>query len=708
LKHFFGSGFALLILIAVPLDFSVAWRGANAQQNSASPATISTNPEAAQAERDWDSALAGALAAAHNLSDAKQDGSGPTTVKDLQQKYENAVKAANDAWDRFQSCLPQAQRCLLSTPATTGTPQISGTPPSSSGTSSTDNANPSKKSSDSNAQRLTTGSPPGSSVSCTCESLRWAAEWADRDAQTAENIDVDFAKRNGHRDPDLAAHTATAEDAARAAWARYRACLKSPPCPPPAANRESPNDLFTIFALTLGGLGLYEYPLPPITDPPPARLFDAPLPSQDLNPETGNHREAPGHFALDEFGNLTFQCDHDGCSATELPLQLTPNSATEPSKQPEVKPSNSAPPHTGLQRASIEYQIIGDWRSHGAIKYRVLPVNGRSFGTIPLVYERDVQANDSTYKYGIFLPSGQTYGIALHGPAPPGPRALAAAALNGLDWSMSRRRLSIADGFSRLDAGSATSVPGILILNGLTGGAATNVAAHGEVVGPSQLVVVGEDRAGTSSRTSNPSTFVLAAYTVSRDSIMPPPMLADFSSGTIYSIVSNGKSSGQALELQAYDPAARLKRVIVQPGTVLEPVELNSAKPVADPLPRNAALVKQQLTAYCLEFSKLPPEQGMFYRIAAQPVQEKFQSTRSVLRAAHKLGVDDDTTQYAVWSAVGNWDEQQFAVRFVEHSKKNAEAMNVNWTPQFESAVRAIVPERWRAVSLVLQEAANP
>lgn len=691
LKRFLGSGFALLMLISVALALCVAWRGAYAQQNAPSPGTISTNPEAAQAERDWDSAIASALTAAHNLSDAQQNGSSSATITDLQSKYEQAVKAANDAWDRFQSCLPQSQRCLLNSDLTPQAPA--------------NNSNSSNKASQPSTQQGSSSASDDESETCDCDLLRWEAERAEASANDASFYDSSYEQRYGHRDPGRAARADAAKEAARAAWAKYRTCKDKPACPP--SHSSALPDQRGLLGLFQFFFGVPEVDGPPGQAPsPPANLFDDPSLLRDLDGEEGRHPDAPGHIIRDEFGNLSIQCDEDRCSATESPLQLTPAPKTEPAKPPAVQPSSAAPSETQLHRAGIEYQIIGDWRLHGGIKYRVFPVGGRSFTTIPLAYERQAPANDSILQYRITLPTGQTYGLRLPATPPPSSGALAVAALNALDWSMSRH-LSLASGYSASGASSGLSLPGELVLTALTGSPATNVAEHGEVVGPSQEVVVGEESAGSSARPTNPSAgnFVLAAFRIEQEFFSPRLPLSETSSGTIYSIISNGRSSGQALELQAYDPAGKVKRVILLPGTVLEPVRQSSAKPVADRLPRNTGLIKQPLNAYCLEFSKLPPEQGMFFRIAPQSAQEKFQSIRSVLRAAHKLGVDDDTTQYSVWAAVGQWNALQFADRFVEHSRKNAEAMNVKWTPQFESAVRAIVPERWRTVSMVLQEA---
>ena len=186
-----------------------------------------------------------------------------------------------------------------------------------------------------------------------------------------------------------------------------------------------------------------------------------------------------------------------------------------------------------------------------------------------------------------------------------------------------------------------------------------------------------------------------------------------------YSIVSNGKSSGQALELQVLDPSGKVQQVAIPQGMVLEPVTQGSAQPVSQSVPSGAKFLTRPLTAYCLEFAKLPPEAGMLYRIAPQALQDKYQSIRAVLQAgresaaARKLhpdnndltGYADDILQYAVWSKLDNWGQQKFSEMFIEHTKKNAQAMKVTWTKQMEQAVLNLAPGRWRDISMVLDEA---
>ncbi len=188
--------------------------------------------------------------------------------------------------------------------------------------------------------------------------------------------------------------------------------------------------------------------------------------------------------------------------------------------------------------------------------------------------------------------------------------------------------------------------------------------------------------------------------------------------GISYSIVSNGKSSGEALELQVLDPSGKVKQIGMPEGLVLEPVKRGAAQPVSARAAGGAHMLTKQLTAYCLEFSKLPPDLGMQYRVAPQALQNQYKPVRGVLRAgreaaaAGKFHPDseprdyaDTIRQYAVWAKLGNWDQQKFSEMFLERSKKNAEAMNVKWTKNLEQALAGLVHGRWQDVSMVLREA---
>jgi hypothetical protein len=196
-----------------------------------------------------------------------------------------------------------------------------------------------------------------------------------------------------------------------------------------------------------------------------------------------------------------------------------------------------------------------------------------------------------------------------------------------------------------------------------------------------------------------------------------PEPQAGGASQLIYSLVANGNSSGDALELQVFDPSGAVKNPDVPEGMVLEPLKQGSAKPVSE-IERGANILKKPLVAYCVDYAKLPPEAGMLYRLAPQAVQVKFSGIRQVLQAGRELAAagkfhpdsdadayNDSIRQYALWTKIGNWDQQKFGEVFLEKTQENAVAAKVKWTKQMAQALNGLIPGRWRDISMVLDEA---
>ncbi|MGC1829485.1 MAG: hypothetical protein WA663_03645 [Candidatus Acidiferrales bacterium] len=183
-----------------------------------------------------------------------------------------------------------------------------------------------------------------------------------------------------------------------------------------------------------------------------------------------------------------------------------------------------------------------------------------------------------------------------------------------------------------------------------------------------------------------------------------------------YSIVANGKSTGQTFELQVADPSGKVKTVAMRDGTVLEAIKPGVTQPVA--ASAGDAVVKQPLNGYCLEFHKPVPAEGTQYRIADQATQQKYASLHFLDRAAAQMAEknefhpDSDPDaykniifQYAVWSKLEGWGEQEFTQHFVERTKQNAEDLHVPWTKEMENQLLAAAPGRWADISELMNQA---
>lgn len=184
-----------------------------------------------------------------------------------------------------------------------------------------------------------------------------------------------------------------------------------------------------------------------------------------------------------------------------------------------------------------------------------------------------------------------------------------------------------------------------------------------------------------------------------------------------YSIVSNGKSTGEAFQLQLLDTTGKVKSVGMRSGAVLEAIAPGSSQPLATNT-AGGKLITQPLNGFCLEFGKHPPTEGTQYRIAGDAAQEKFRPIRFISRAGQQMetkkafhpdsnpkAYSEAILQYALWSKLEGWSQEQFTQHFVERTKQNADALHVKWTSDMENALRAAAPGRWKDISEMLQEA---
>jgi hypothetical protein len=186
--------------------------------------------------------------------------------------------------------------------------------------------------------------------------------------------------------------------------------------------------------------------------------------------------------------------------------------------------------------------------------------------------------------------------------------------------------------------------------------------------------------------------------------------------GFSYSIVSNGKSTGEAFQLQLVDSTGKVKSVRMPEGTVLEAIRPGVTQPVT--ARGGANLVTQPLNGFCLEFEKQPPAEGTMYRIADEETQQKYRSLRYLSGAGAQMkqknmfhpdsnpaAYNDAIMQYAVWVKMNGWTLEQFIQHFIERTKKNAEALKVKWTAEMETTLRNAGPGRWGDISEMLKEA---
>lgn len=186
-------------------------------------------------------------------------------------------------------------------------------------------------------------------------------------------------------------------------------------------------------------------------------------------------------------------------------------------------------------------------------------------------------------------------------------------------------------------------------------------------------------------------------------------------------IVSLGQSSGEAFEVQLVSDSDQPVRLSGE-SLVVEPLKQNAQRQLRQQFQQVAARATSRLTmkldAYCAEFAKLPPAAGAVFRVAAPERQARFAPMQRVLAASRRLQQAGRLTpdsspgdyfhsirQWAMWTRLERWTPQQYADRFVEHTRKNVVSQGRSWTADLERALRGFVPGRWKDILQVLEEA---
>ena len=182
-----------------------------------------------------------------------------------------------------------------------------------------------------------------------------------------------------------------------------------------------------------------------------------------------------------------------------------------------------------------------------------------------------------------------------------------------------------------------------------------------------------------------------------------------------------GSLGADAVEIQVFGVAPGEPLRLSTDGLIVEPVRLEAE--VKQRLEREvrrlaaANPLTARLSAYCVEFLRLPPELGTVFRVAPPEVQAQYSRMRDVLTAGrrlHEAGLlhpDSDpeayfhsTRQWAIWALQEQLDADSYARNFLEHTRKNFQAAGRPWTPEVEELVESYIPNRWRDIVSVLQE----
>jgi hypothetical protein len=185
---------------------------------------------------------------------------------------------------------------------------------------------------------------------------------------------------------------------------------------------------------------------------------------------------------------------------------------------------------------------------------------------------------------------------------------------------------------------------------------------------------------------------------------------------------SLGRSSGEALRMTIVN-ASGLPMRIRGHALALRPLAGVTQRDVDRELKELAAFPHATVTvdAYCQNFDKLPPTEGMVFGLADASAQAAMGPTHQILdvvdrlHEANALQPDSDPEEYkdaliqwSIWTLEKGFDERGYTRAFVDHARKNVQGAGRRWTPDIERAVTALAPGRWAAIQRVLREAVGP
>jgi len=187
-------------------------------------------------------------------------------------------------------------------------------------------------------------------------------------------------------------------------------------------------------------------------------------------------------------------------------------------------------------------------------------------------------------------------------------------------------------------------------------------------------------------------------------------------------LTDQGGSTGKTVVMNILNLTGQPVRLSSKPFAV-QPIQQQAQQPVMQAFGRlsQAAPVRLELAAYCVEFLKAPPGPSTLLRLAPPDIQQKYSSMSKVLQSAYRVAkgnalhpdsnpaaYTDAMKQWSIWVVEQNLNEARFTEAFLGHTKKNVEAAKQQWSKQAEDMIRAASPNRWRDIIKILQGAGVP
>lgn len=189
--------------------------------------------------------------------------------------------------------------------------------------------------------------------------------------------------------------------------------------------------------------------------------------------------------------------------------------------------------------------------------------------------------------------------------------------------------------------------------------------------------------------------------------------------GLVFLMTDRGGSTGKTLDVQVLNRTGKPVRLTGMLG--VEPLEKSAQNQAIRAFAQQAGKsvpTTLNVSAYCVEFLKLPPLAGQVLQAAAPEFQKQLNPLKRVMAAANVLRANsqlhpdsnpdsyaDSIKQWAIWTVEQKFSQNKFAEAFLGHTKKNVEAAGQKWTKQIEDVVRQRTPNRWQDIVAILKGA---
>jgi hypothetical protein len=543
-----------------------------------------------------------------------------------------------------------------------------------------------------------------------------------------------------------------AADAAVKAWDHWQACRyewEFLPAPGGPAKEEPGEMAYALFFVAFYGLGIgpdtggmatVDPPRIDLDEGPPMYPEHSVVNVGDLAPLDMNCKNDTGcEFTPPSPASTVTITTGEGSTGVEIPVNPTPTPQQKPAptEQPAEQSSKAPTAPPGAARVDVSYRITGDWRLGGFLTYKFTPEPQPPSNLVPRSLTLSVPfvaGPAPTYTHTMTRWDGSKISFTLGRIVDP--KLVAQTALYTL---LARSAAGIPRPFgSTFDLGDVWTLRGGFFDDAYFTSVATGhlyVAESGQNMAMSgALVPAGPATSPEPTGPRHPAAkrdlslrdaaarFELASFPTGNAPPAESPSQAAGQAAAnagrqiFYSFIPNGNASGNTFKLRVVDPTGKLQKVRARDGLILQPLKPVAAAPV-EAGPGGKELV-YEVTAFCVDYAKLPPDPNQLYRVAPPYVQAHYGNIGPVIRAGRELAEAGKfhrndpaykvlAQQYALWAQLGHWNQQQFTEVFLEKTKTDAEKENVKWTKQLEQSLMGIVPGMWGDIQMIQDAAAK-